>query len=76
MSKAAMHLGHSYPPHKFITVRQFAERAGVSKILVYKWIERGHLMHYRYGTGPRSTIVMPVSELTVARRRRRAAAGR
>lgn len=76
MTKAVMHVGHSYPPHKFLTVPQFAKRAKVSKILVYKWVERGHLMHYRFGTGPRATIVMPVGELEVARKRRKAAAAR
>jgi excisionase family DNA binding protein len=47
-----------------LTVQLAAEKAGVSKSLVYIWIEKGILPHFRLGKpGSRGTIRIDESDL-------------
>jgi excisionase family DNA binding protein len=47
-----------------LTVRQAAERAGVSQALVYDWVGSGELAHYRLGReGRRGAIRIAQADL-------------
>ena len=49
---------------RYLTVRQAAERVGVSASLVYQWCADGTLPHYRLGaSGRRGKIVIDPAEL-------------
>jgi excisionase family DNA binding protein len=48
-----------------VTVKQAAERAGVSESLVYEWCSEQRLPHYRLGgQGRRGKIVIDEADLT------------
>jgi excisionase family DNA binding protein len=48
-----------------VTVKQAAERAGVSESLVYEWCQEQRLPHYRLGgEGRRGKIVIDEADLT------------
>jgi excisionase family DNA binding protein len=47
-----------------LTIKQVAEREGVSPSLVYQWCEDRLLIHYRYGRkGKRGRILIEESDL-------------
>jgi excisionase family DNA binding protein len=47
-----------------LTVRQVAEKIGVSDSLVYEWCSQGLLSHYRFGKpGRRGKILIDEAEL-------------
>jgi excisionase family DNA binding protein len=48
-----------------MTVKEVAVRCGVSVALVYAWIERKQLPHYRLGRGRRGKIVVEEADLVV-----------
>lgn len=49
---------------KLVTVKQAAERIGVSDSLVYEWCANGLLKHYRFGgKGKRGKILIEEGEL-------------
>ena len=49
----------------YLTVKQVAERLGISEALVYVWIEGGDLPCYRLGgKGKRGTIRVAEADLT------------
>jgi excisionase family DNA binding protein len=48
----------------WITVKQAADRAGVSLALVYRWIGEGRLPHFRMGSrGTRGTVRIKPDDL-------------
>lgn len=47
-----------------LTVKQAAERVGVSASLIYQWCEERRLPHFRLGTGTkRGKILIEVADL-------------
>jgi excisionase family DNA binding protein len=47
-----------------LTIKQAAERAGLSPSLVYGWCQEHRLRHYRFGgKGRRGKIMVEVSDL-------------
>lgn len=48
----------------FLSVNMIRDRCGVSKALIYSWIESGALPHYRFGRkGRRGKIMVQEDEL-------------
>ena len=47
-----------------LTVKQAAERAGVSPALIYQWCDERRLVHYRFGgSGRRGKIAIRPADL-------------
>jgi excisionase family DNA binding protein len=46
-----------------LTVKEAAERAGVSESLVYTWCRTRLLAHYRFGCNGRGKIMIEASDL-------------
>ena len=43
----------------YYTVKEFAERMGVLRQTVYKWIKKGHLQAVEVKTGPFKHVLIP-----------------
>lgn len=52
-----------------MTPQEFADRLGITRLRVYKWLERGHIAAYQIGPDKHPLYLIPKSELAVGRSR-------
>jgi len=53
----------------YLTPQEFADALGITRIRVYKWIERGHIVAHYAGPEDRPTYLIPRSQVSVGRKR-------
>ena len=47
---------------KYYTAREFAEKRGVTRQTVYKWIRKGHLRAIEEKSGPFKHVLIPIKD--------------